>query len=317
MLSKQFIERVILLIISSCLMYYVTIMLIEKTNGLDLDISKTEINELQSKLNKNIELNKYEKSLLSSIVYPNDITTSLSDIGGHEDIKKRLHKTLFTPFSSKLSNVTDPLFSPPNGIILFGEPGTGKTLFAKAIAKELKGMFISCSPSVFENKLYGESSKLIKALYSLASKLKPAVIFIDEIDGILGKRNDYDQSLVNETKTIFLSEMDGITSKNRNIVLIGATNKIGSIDKAVLRRMRLHINVPLPDIEARYSILNLYLKKYDIDLTDIVQKTDGFSGSDLFELCKLAGLECISNNKDIISLADLEIALSQLVHSTS
>lgn len=309
--SRQFVEKMILLIFSSLFMYYISIKIMEETAGFEMKHDPNELKKLEKRLNIKLSLNLYEKSLLSNIVYPEDISTSLNSIGGHEDIKIRLNKVLFNPLKRNKGNF-DPLFSPPNGIILYGEPGTGKTMFAKAIAKKLDGVFISCSPSSFENKLYGESSKLIKALFSFANKVNPCVIFIDEIDGILGVRNDFDQSLVNEIKTIFLSEMDGIVERDPNVIFIGATNKLHSIDKAVQRRMRLHIKVPLPDETARKQILNLHLSKYNIDLCEILKDTDGFSGSDLFELCKLSGLEAISENRDIITLEDIRSSLKLL-----
>lgn len=309
--SRQFLERLILLLISSLIMYYISIKLLEESNGLDLLSSPKDLTKLKQKLClDNIDLNTHEKSLINNIVYSEDINTSFADIGGLDHIKERLEKVLFKPL--KFDGKLDTLFSPPNGIILYGSPGTGKTMFAKAIAKKLDGIFISCGPSLFENKFYGESAKLIKALFSFANKVKPCVIFIDEIDGILGNRNDFDQSLINEVKTIFLSEMDGIISRNPKVIFIGATNKLHSIDKAVKRRMRLHIEVPLPDVESRRRILNLHLEKYKVDLDDILKDTDGFSGSDLFELCKLAGLEAISENRKNINKEDLQTALNLL-----
>ena len=312
MVSRQFTEKVILLILSSLFMYFVSMKLIEETNSLDIKFCPEDINRIEKKLSCKLKLNTYEKSLLSNIVYPEDISASLDSIGGHSDIKSRLYKVLFNPLKFSKSHV-EPLFAPPNGIILYGEPGTGKTMFAKAIAKKLDGVFISCSPSSFENKLYGESSKLIKALFTFANKVNPCVIFIDEIDGILGTRNDFDQSLVNEVKTIFLSEMDGIVERSPNVIFIGATNKLKSIDKAVQRRMRLHIKVPLPDEDARKQILNIHLSKYNLDLAEILKDTDGFSGSDLFELCKLSGLEAISDNRESITIEDVKSSLNLLL----
>lgn len=309
--SRHFIEKLILLIVSTALMYYMSVQIMDKTTGLDLEFSNKSIEILEKQLKTKLNLTIHEKSLLSSIIYPKDIQCSLEDIGGHEDIKEKLEKLLFSPLE-KTNIPSSPLFNPPNGIILHGKPGTGKTMFAKAIAKRLDGVFISCDPASFENKFYGESSKIIKSLFSLANKINPCVIFMDEMDGILGIRNDFDQSLVNETKTIFLSEMDGITKKNPKVVFIGATNKLHSIDKAVKRRMRLHIEVPLPDENSRKKILDLHLSQYKLDLDEILKDTDGFSGSDLFELCKLAGLESLSHNRDSITLEDIKFAYDQL-----
>ena len=312
--SRQFTEKLVLLLISTLLMYYSTIFIMEKTNGLEnnFDQQKQNLDYLESKLNKKINLNMYEKTLLNSIIHSKDINISLDDIGGHDDIKCKLKKLLFKPLEM-YNDKNGILFSPPNGIILYGEPGTGKTMFAKAIAKKMNGIFISCDPTCFENKYYGESSKIIKSLFSLANKINPCIIFIDEIDGILGSRNDLDQSFVNETKTIFLSEMDGIISKSPNVLCIGATNRLYSIDKAVKRRMRLHIEVPLPDQNSREKILNLHLSKYKIDLSQILKDTDGFSGSDLFELCKLSALESLSNDRNNILIEDVNIQLRRII----
>jgi len=311
LVSRQFMERLVLLLVSSLIMYYVSIKLLEETNGLDMTSSPESIKKLNIRLSdRKMDLNLYEKSLLCNIVYPEDINVSFSDVGGLDEIKSRLDKVLFKPLG--MGDDLGPLFSPPNGIILHGSPGTGKTMIAKAIAKKLDGIFISCGPSLFENKYYGESAKLIKALFSFAEKVKPCVIFIDEIDGILGNRNDFDQSLVNEVKTIFLSEMDGIITRNPQIIFVGATNKLYSIDKAVQRRMRLHIEVPLPDLESRKKILDIHLKEYNLDLEEVLKHTEAFSGSDLFELCKLAGLEAISENRKNITESDLTIGLELL-----
>lgn len=308
--SRQFIERLILLLVSSLIMYYISVKIIEETNG--LETSTKDLKKLQSKLDiQNMDLNMHEKSLLGNIVYPEDINVSFDNIGGLENIKNRLDKVLFKPLKLTDSGL-GPLFSPPNGIILHGSPGTGKTMIAKAIAKKLDGIFITCNPSLFENKYYGESAKLIKALFTFANKVKPCVIFIDEIDGILGNRNDFDQSLVNEVKTIFLAEMDGIISRNPHVIFIGATNKLYAIDKAVKRRMRLHIEVPLPNEESRRKILELHLKDYNLELDSVLKETDTFSGSDLFELCKLAGLEAISHDRKNITEDDLSVALELL-----
>jgi len=313
--SRQFLERLVLLLVSSLIMYYISVKIIEETNGMDISSSASDLKKLKAKIDtKGLDLNLHEKSLVGHIVYPEDIDISFNDIGGLSGLKERLEKVLFKPLTLTGDNL-GPLFNPPNGIILHGSPGTGKTMIAKAIAKKLDGIFISCGPSLFENKFYGESAKLIKGLFSFANKVKPCVIFIDEIDGILGTRNDFDQSLVNETKTIFLAEMDGIIARNPQVIFVGATNKLYSIDKAVKRRMRLHVEVPLPDLESRRNILELHLKKYDLDLEAVLKDTEAFSGSDLFELCKLAGLEAIAQDRKNITEGDLQCALELLTSS--
>ena len=300
-------EKILLMIISSLCVFYLSRKLLEINNE---DIDKNYNSNVVKCLEKVYNLNIYEKYITSFVVLPKHINVHLNDIGGHGDIKEKLNKYFFNPIKH---NSLNDLIQPPNGILFHGPPGTGKTMFAKAIAKEMKGNFISCDSSSFENKYYGETSKLIKGIFSLANKLKPCVIFFDEIDGILGKRNEFDHNISNETKTLFLSEMDGIGGKNKNVIVIGATNRLLHIDNAVKRRMRLHIEVPLPDQIARQCILKKYLKNYeDLDMKQINEDTIGFSGSDLYELCKLAGLEALALKQNEITTENLEIALENL-----
>ena len=188
---------------------------------------------------------------------------------------------------------TNLLLKPPNGIIFYGPPGTGKTMLAKAIAKEAGYVFMNFDMSSIENKMFGESAKLLKAMFSLADKIKPCVIFMDELDGFCSERNPFDQSFVNGLKTQMLTYLDGLESRDDKIVVVGATNKLNSVDKAMKRRMRLHIEVPLPDYESRKVILSKYLGPAGVDLETIETfaksiETAGFSGSDLHELCKYA-----------------------------
>jgi len=300
--SQHFVERVILLLLSSYILYFVSLKILDN----NIDISEGT-NKILAKIDKTLTLNQYEKKIVSSIIFPDSITDSFSTIGGLDDIKSILHKSLFKPIKIKSKDI---LLKPPNGIILYGPPGTGKTLLAKAIASEMNGSFISCDPSVFQNQYYGESSKLIKAIFSLANKLSPSIIFIDELDGILSTRSTLDQSPINESKTLFLSQMDGILSRNPEVIVIGTTNKLQHIDDAIRRRMRLHIHVPLPDYISRGNIFDLLLNKYNIDdISEIQKNTEGFSGSDIFELCKMAGTEALYNDRTNIIKDDLLYAL--------
>ena len=128
------------------------------------------------------------------------------------------------------------LLNVPNGVILYGPPGNGKTMFAKAMAYESKCNFINLCPSTFESQYHGESIKLLKGCFDLASKLKPCIIFLDELDGFLSQRNDFDQSHVNSIKTMFLSLMDGFNTRSEQVLVIGATNRLKSLDKASLKQ---------------------------------------------------------------------------------
>ena len=153
--------------------------------------------------------------------------------------------------------------------------------------QKLKINFIIFEQSFIEQKMYGESAKIVKAVFSLANKLKPCVIFIDEIDGMFGQRTTFDQSFVTGLKTQILNQMDGFVSHDPNVIFIGATNRLTSLDPALLRRMRTHIHIPLPSKEERIKMFQYYTKSDD-DYTDISEQTEGYSGSDIYELCKLS-----------------------------
>ena len=238
-------------------------------------------------LNKKVQLNKYEQELLENTMYPEDNYTD--NIIGYSKIKDKLNSIIIKP----LLNRSEIL---PNGIIFQGEPGTGKTLFAKYILNKAKVSFINFDISSIENKYYGESSKYMKAVFTLAKKLEPCIIFIDELDGVCGERTSIDQFQVNSMKTQMLKYMDGI-SKGNKIILIGATNKLNFIDNAILRRMKTTIKFDLPSKEEIKAMIEFYIT--DIELCESVikdyQLCVGYSGSDIYEICKLVMLKKESN----------------------
>lgn len=202
--------------------------------------------------------------------------------------------------------------------------GTGKTLLAKALAKQCGAAFLNISPSALLSKWVGESEKLTTAVFSLARKLSPTIIFIDEIDGLLSSRNTgQDNSVHSKVKTLFMSCWDGLATQHaeyvdvdvdgasggssksvelRNwIFVIGATNRPWALDEAILRRLPHQVKVGLPDLESRKRILEVLLKDEDcydpsiLDLHSIAERTQNYTGSDLKEVCRLAVLQVIQD----------------------
>lgn len=284
MLSKIFIERLILLIIGGYITYYISLNLLEKSFNLENDANVT--------VPKHLNLNNHEKHIYSMLIKSENITTDFSHVKGLDETKHILINRIIKPLKDE-KLMKNKLLKPPNGVILYGKPGTGKTMLVKALCKEANINFINFSINLIENKLFGESSKIINALFTLADKIKPAVIFIDEIDGFFSKRCDLDQSFVNNLKTFFYSKMDGIFSCDDSIIFIGATNRLHSIDDAMLRRMRLHLHIDLPNWEARQTLFEEHLKaiypKYDF--ADIEEISEGLSCCDIEEICKAIGFK--------------------------
>ena len=214
-----------------------------------------------------------------------------SDVAGLEDVKKAIKIRMINPYlypdKYKLYNKKTG-----GGVLLYGPPGTGKTMIAKAIACEAQAKFYSVKGSDIVSKWVGESEKNINALFEEANKQDRAIIFIDEMDSLLGKRgvDTHNDKRVNE----FLAQMDGFSGKNPNLLLLGATNRPWDIDSAVLRsgRFSQKIYIPLPDAKARKFMIEKSMKNVPVDkdfnVDKIVEKTEMFSGADIDELCDRA-----------------------------
>lgn len=234
-------------------------------------------------------LNIYERQIQEYIIKPESITDTLSNVGGLNEIKEDIRSNILLPLQYPHIFFSSALLMPTRGILLYGPPGTGKTLLARAIAHEANVPFISLALSSLENKYYGESSKLIQGAFSLARKIQPCIVFFDEIDGLLRKRTDIDQSATYGFKTELLAQIDGMSSKkNDSIFVIGTTNNISSLDAAIKRRLPKIYQVALPTYVERVDILKLKVSE-EVDFDDLLIEwlakiTPGFSGSDLSDL---------------------------------
>lgn len=260
-----------------------------------------------------IYINRAEEVIAENIVDISKISVCFSDIGGLEEVKKTLIEHVKWPFTRPQFFTGTTLRSHPKGVLLYGPPGTGKTLLARALAKELNCTFINVKTDFLFSKWLGDTEKNAAAVFTLAEKLSPCVIFIDEIDSFLGSRSNMDAAPHNHTKTIFMTNWDGINQCSAKVIIVGATNQLRSIDDAILRRLPLQIEVPPPDKTGREKILHIILKgeleenlKKGELIEYIVQRTEGYTGSDLTELCKAAALMPLREVVDGDALPPLE-----------
>jgi len=256
-------------------------------------------------------LSDYELVIASHLVVPEDITVSWSDIAGLESVVQELRENVILPVRHRNLFASSQLCQAPKGVLLHGPPGCGKTLIAKATAKEAGMRFVNLDVAMLTDKWYGESQKLASAVFSLARKIQPCIIFIDEIDSFLRSRNTQDHEATAMMKTQFMMLWDGLSTEvNSNVIVMGATNRPQDLDKAILRRMPAQFHIGLPTEEQRKKILQLVLcteaVNDDVDFNRLSKLTNGFSGSDLRELCRHASVYRIremmrrTNNLDSI-----------------
>ncbi|XP_014619923.1 uncharacterized protein [Glycine max] len=240
---------------------------------------------------KNLAKDEFESNFISAVVPPGEIGVKFDDIGALEDVKKALNELVILPMRRPELFSRGNLLRPCKGILLFGPPGTGKTLLAKALATEAGANFISITGSTLTSKWFGDAEKLTKALFSFASKLAPVIVFVDEVDSLLGARGGaFEHEATRRMRNEFMAAWDGLRSKeNQRILILGATNRPFDLDDAVIRRLPRRIYVDLPDAENRMKILRIFLAQenlnFDFQFDKLANFTDGYSGSDLKNLC--------------------------------
>ncbi|MFW9951307.1 MAG: AAA family ATPase, partial [Candidatus Thorarchaeota archaeon] len=242
------------------------------------------------------------------------------DIGGLEDIKRELVESVEWPLKHpKLFNKAG--IRPVGGILLFGPPGCGKTLLAEAVATETHSNFITVKGPELMSKWVGESEKNIRGIFAKARELSPSIIYFDEIEALTTSRGGWKGSAVYDTViTQLLTEMDGIES-NTGIIILASTNRPDLVDPALLRPGRIDkiLYVVAPDYEGRIKILEVHTKnmplKEGISLKNLALMTEGYSGADIENLCREAGLQAIREKMDefdFVEFKHFEYALSKV-----
>lgn len=253
---------------------------------------------------EDLNLSAYEQTIAMEVVAPEEIPVSFEDIGGLDSIIEELKESVIYPLTlPHLYSHASSLLSAPSGVLLYGPPGCGKTMLAKALAHESGACFINLHISTITEKWYGDSNKLVSAVFSLARKLQPTIVFIDEIDAVLGQRRSGEHEASGMVKAEFMTQWDGLASATRagsrdpqRICILGATNRIQDIDEAILRRMPKKFPVALPNASQRRQIFTLTLRSTKIDapnfdLDYVVRVSAGMSGSDIKEACRDAAME--------------------------
>jgi len=244
---------------------------------------------------------------------------SYSEIGGLSDQVRELREVIELPLNNP------ELFqrvgiSPPKGCLLYGAPGTGKTLLARAVASQLDANFLKVVSSAIVDKYIGESARLIREMFNYARDHQPCIIFMDEIDAIGGRRFSEGTSAdreIQRTLMELLNQMDGFDALGQ-VKMIMATNRPDTLDPALLRPGRLDrkIEIPLPNEQGRLDILKIHSRPIathgEIDFESVVKLSDGFNGADLRNVCTEAGLFAIRAERDFVNQEDMMKAVRKV-----
>ena len=273
--------------------------------------------------------------LIEREVVDKNPNVSFDDIAELELAKRALTEAVVLPLL--MPDFFVGLRRPWKGVLLYGPPGTGKTLLAKALATQGKTTFFNVSPTTFASKWKGESEKLVRILFEMARFYAPSTIFIDEIDSIGSKRCENEHEASKKMLAEMLVQMDGISESNSGangeydnennkpkfVMVLGATNLPWDLDDALRRRFEKRIYIPLPNSEGREQMFHINFKgiklSSDVDIDELVKKTDGYSGHDISSVCREASLmnmrrKLMSGNGqfNILEAANNEIFLQDL-----
>ncbi|OMP06102.1 hypothetical protein COLO4_08338 [Corchorus olitorius] len=255
--------------------------------------------------------NEFEKRIRPEVIPANEIDVTFADIGSLEETKESLQELVMLPLR-RPDLFQGGLLKPCRGILLFGPPGTGKTMLAKAIAREAGASFINVSMSTITSKWFGEDEKNVRALFTLAAKVSPTIIFVDEVDSMLGQRTRVgEHEAMRKIKNEFMAHWDGLLTKpGERILVLAATNRPFDLDEAIIRRFERRIMVGLPSAANREKIFRTLLAKEKVEeglnFTELASMTEGYTGSDLKNLCTTAAYRPVRELIQQERLKDLE-----------
>jgi len=244
--------------------------------------------------------------------------TTFKDVGGLHEQVRELREVVELPLKSP------ELFSrlgiePPKGVLLYGPPGCGKTLLAKAVAGEVRATFIRLAASELAQKFVGEGARIVREVFKLAKRKAPAIVFIDELDAIGAKRVDVGTSgerEIHRTLSQLLVEIDGFDPLDK-VKIMAATNRVDIIDPALLRPGRFDrlIEVPPPDVTGRYEIFKIHTSKMalasDVDLWRLAKLSEGLCGADIKTICTEAGYNAIRRGAEAVNMNDFLMAIEK------
>jgi len=246
---------------------------------------------------------------------------SYADVGGLEDQIQEIKEAVELPLTHP-ELYEDIGIKPPKGVILYGEPGTGKTLLAKAVAHSTSATFLRVVGSELIQKYLGDGPKLVRELFRVADEMAPSIVFIDEIDAVGTKRYDSTsggEREIQRTMLELLNQMDGFDSRG-DVKIIMATNRIDSLDPALLRPGRIDrkIEFPLPDTKTKRRIFTIHTGRMnlsdEVNMEEFVMAKDELSGADIKALCTEAGLLALRERRMKVTHADFKLAKEKVLY---